>query len=259
MKPVASLFSPLLVIPLSWALLQQQQGAAELGTTELVSAVLGGLGSLLLTMKSCAASRPSGELPRVQAETASSSAAQAGMSAAFVTIMFCYALWNTLQRASYQAYAVNEFEWIVLDKVVGMVWIYMFFLLIDNSACLQRQLHAADTYVAFSESCSKAFEETRTPSGVAWVVFFSLMQYARMGLTYVFLASDDVHLAVASFMVSITRVFSAGVISILVIILIPSFLQMTKKEVQASTSRRTLAVKVAGLALIAAGESVIKC
>ena len=29
----------------------------------------------------------------------------------------CYALWNLLQRVSAARYSVNEYEWIVLDKV----------------------------------------------------------------------------------------------------------------------------------------------
>lgn len=74
---------------------------------------------------------------------------------AFAVIMSCYALWNLLQRVSAARYMVNEYEWIVLDKVVGTVWIMAFFVLIDHSQSLQDRLHPANDYTPFAVSCKE--------------------------------------------------------------------------------------------------------
>eukprot|EP01052_Picozoa_sp_SAG31_P035709 SAG31_NODE_4345_length_3329_cov_3.417957_2_plen_721_part_00 len=237
-KPVASLFSPLVVIPFSWALLPASStGEGSQFGDWPIAAVLGVVGSLMVTGKFSKSYH-----------TESSSGAMVGV--AFCIIMCCYALWNLLQRVSSERYAVNEYEWIVLDKVVGAMWIMAFFVLIDHSPRLQRRLHTSKAaYVPFSLSFRAAMRETLQRSGISWVFLFSMMQYARMGLTYIFLASDDVEIAVASFMVSISRVFAAGALMVVVNALFPSFLNLSREEQQASLSRRVLGFKSAGLLL----------
>ena len=69
----------------------------------------------------------------------------------------------------------------------------------------------------------------------------------------VFLASDDVQIAVASFMVSITRVFAAGILMLLVNTLLPSFLNLSAEERTASLAARNLSLKSCGLFLTFCG------
>ena len=248
MKPIASLFSPLLVIPLSWVLLPP---SSSLGKTPFASwplaAVLGVIGSLLVSGNFKKKEVKSPDLP--DGDLTGRSGAM--IPVAFGVITCCYALWNLLQRVSSDVYAVNEYEWIVLDKVVGTMWIMGFFVLIDHSPAMQRRLHGAkaESYVPFTASFNQAMRNTFSQSGLMWVIIFSMMQYARMGLTYVFLASDDVQIAVASFMVSITRVFASGAMLVCVNAFLPSFLNLTREERAGTLSRRPLIARGVGLLL----------
>lgn len=159
-KPVASLFSPLLVIPLSWLLLSPTGSSASSGGSFdawPVAGVLGAVGSLLITGK-FRPSEPSKAQKPTQGVQANGKvdhgpASRASIPIAFAVIMSCYAMWNLLQRVSADRYAVNEYEWIVLDKVVGTVWIMLFFVLIDHSQSLQDRLHPNKDYVPFTDSC----------------------------------------------------------------------------------------------------------
>lgn len=203
LKNVASVLSPVLVLPLS-GLTFSVAGTIYRCDGFVVALIIGAWGAVCMLLQTFVPSLPklsNNEIFVSLGCTCSDVFTVSTMMAAF-TLSLCYAVWSVALRNSHVAQGVTQYDWVFLEKVVGSILTLLCVAIKASLHCGHPVVSKED--VRFHESLLRAGRHTSM--GIVSVFMYLLPLYARLALQFIWLAQKESSLVVATFWLNASRV-----------------------------------------------------
>ena len=187
-----------------------------------------------------------------ESSSSSSLAAAFALSVAVATMLFSSALWASFQRYAQNECGVNHTGYVAIDQVVGGVYILVYVACISSEPLKDILLWKED--VASGESFRDALSHTlkqSTSNGYRGTILIALAKlFATLRLVGQFYLLVKYNPALVMLEMNITRLLISWIATLVMVVLIPHVLNITKEERARALDVWMLLLKLLGSSIL---------
>ena len=184
--------------------------------------------------------------------SSSSLAAAFALSIAVATMLFSSALWASFQRYAQNECGVNHTGYVAVDQVVGGVYILVYVVSISSEPLKGILLwkEDVDSGESFKDALSRTLKQS-TSNGYRGLILIGLAKlFATLRLVGQFYLLVKYNPALVMLEMNITRLLISWIATLVMVVLIPSVLDISEKERERALDTWMLLLKFAGSSIL---------
>ena len=184
--------------------------------------------------------------------SSSSLAAAFALSIAVATMLFSSALWASFHRYAQNECGVNHTGYVAVDQVVGGVYILVYVVSISSEPLKGILLwkEDVDSGESFKDALSRTLKQS-TSNGYRGLILIALAKlFATLRLVGQFYLLVKYNPALVMLEMNITRLLISWIATLVMVVLIPSVLDISEKERERALDTWMLLLKFAGSSIL---------